>query len=267
MRALAQPWTIASICLLLTAKSVAGQASPGQPAQPQSPTRFVFDVASVKPALDTRRSRIFRHADDAEFSAQNVTLKALVQFAFGVTDLRVLGFPGAFAAEHFDLQAHPDLATDALYRTLHPDDAREAKQHMVQALLAERCRLQVHRETRQLPVFALVVARGGPRFGPAEDPNSNSAWGGWNHIGIEGGHSMVRLAEELSRVSGRPVIDHTGLPGRYDLELEWADDDDDDSDMPRLFSAVSEQLGLKLEARRAPVEVIVIDHIELPSAN
>jgi uncharacterized protein (TIGR03435 family) len=231
------------------------------------PAPFAFDVASIKPAAAERRTRIFRHPDDAEFAAQNVTLKALVQFAFGVTDTRILGFPAALADARFDVQAHPDLATAARFRALKPDEAREAKQHMVQRLLEERSALTVHRETRVLPVFALVLARGGPKFGPSEDPNSNSAWGGWNHIEIEGGKSMQRLADELSRVSGRPVVDRTGLTGKYDLELEWSDDDDDDSTAATLFTAVSEQLGLKLQAAKAPVEVVVVDRIALPSGN
>jgi len=228
---------------------------------------FAFDVASIKPAAAERRTRIFRHPDDAEFGAQNVPLKALVQFAFGVTEARVIGFPASLQDARFDVQAHPDLETAARFRALKPDEAREAKQHMVLRLLEERCGLTVHRETRVLPVFALVVARGGPKFGPSEDPNSNSAWGGWNHIEIEGGKSMERLAEELSRVSGRPVVDKTGLTGKYDLELEWSDDDDDDSTAATLFTAVSEQLGLKLQAEKAPVEVVVVDRIGLPTEN
>jgi uncharacterized protein (TIGR03435 family) len=247
---------------------VLGWAMAGAQSPPSTlPATFVFDVASIKPGSAERRTRIFRHPDDAEFGAQNVSLKALVQFAYGVTEERMIGFPAGLLDARFDVQAHPDLATAARFRALKPDESREAKQHMVQDLLAGRCHLEVHRETRVLPVYALVVGRGGPKFGPSDDPNSNSAWGGWNHIEIEGGNSMARLAEELSRVSGRPVVDRTGLTGRYDLELEWADDDDEDSSAATLFTAVSEQLGLRLQAEKAPVDVVVVGRIELPSGN
>jgi uncharacterized protein (TIGR03435 family) len=256
-------WIAGALMLALMTASAAGI----QTAVETAPASFVFDVASIKPGSAERRTRIFRHPDDAEFGAQNVSLKALVQFAYGVTEDRVIGFPAGLQDAHFDVEAHPDLATAARFRALKPDESREAKQHMVQDLLAARCHLEVHRETRVLPVYALVVGRGGPKFGPSEDPNSNWARGGWNHIEIEGGESMARLAEELSRVSGRPVVDRTGLTGRYDLELEWSDDDDEDSAAATLFTAVSEQLGLRLQAEKAPVDVVVVDHIELPSEN
>ena len=105
---------------------------------------FVFDVASIKPGSAERRTRIFRHPDDAEFGAQNVSLKALVQFAYGVTEARVLGFPAALLDARFDVQAHPDLTTAARFRALKPDENREAKQHMVEDLLVSRCHLKVH---------------------------------------------------------------------------------------------------------------------------
>jgi uncharacterized protein (TIGR03435 family) len=206
-----------------------------------------------------------RHPDDTEFVAQNASLSALVQFAFGVSETRVIGLPGALASARFDLQAKGDSDTDARFHKLNPDQQREAKQRMMQALLVDRCKLSFHVETRELPVFALV-AKGKPKLQPS-DQKFASGWGGRTRIEIEGGDTLTRFAEELTRVSGRPVMNQTGLTGSYDIEIEWAADDDEDADMPTLFTAIREQLGLALEPRKAAVDVVVIDRMEMPSEN
>lgn len=240
----------------------AGMCAAQQAAEP-----WVFDVASIRPTLNAgQRTRLMRHPDDAEFGGQNVPLTALLQFAYGVSASRILGLPARLEAARFDVQAKPDAETDARFRRLASAGQREAKQKMVQALLVERCGLKVHMETRELPVFALVVGRGGVKFGAA-DAQANAVWAGRTRITVEGGDSMARLAEELSRVSGRPVVDRTGMTGHYDIEFEWAADDDDDEDTPKLFTAIREQLGLQLEPQKAQVEVVVIDRMDLPSEN
>jgi len=233
------------------------------------PGTWEFDVASIHPSLNRdRRQRLQRHPESTYFSAQNASLSALLQFAYGVTETRILGIPDTLANARFDLLAKGDAPTDERFRQLPPAQQLAAKQRMMQSMLADRCHLVVHTETRVLPVFALVVARGGPRL-PPSDEKYTIGWGGWRRIEIEGGDTLARFVEELSRVSGRPVLNRTGLTGSYNIEIEWADEDDDadDSDVPQLFAALPAQLGLKLETRRAPVEVVVIDHIELPSEN
>lgn len=226
-----------------------------------------FDVASIRPSGNTeRRMRIFRHPDDTEFVAQNATLSALLQFAFGVSETRVLGLPGSLAGERFDVQAKGDVDTDARFHKLKPNQQWVAKQKMMQALLKERFKLAFHVETRELPVFALVVARGGPKL-PASEQVEVSGWGGRQHIEVEGGDTLGRFVEELTRVSGRPVVNRTGLKGKYDIEVDWASDDDDEADVPGLFTAIREQLGLALESRKAAVEVVVVDRLAMPSEN
>ncbi len=249
-----------ALCAMLCAVAVA-QTAPASP-----PGAWAFDVASIRPGTPERRTRVFRHPDDTEWVAQNVTLSAILQAAFGVSESRVLGVPGHMLTARFDVQAKGDADTDARFRRLTPDQRRLAKQTMLQALLAERCQLVVHREMRELPVYALEVAKGGPKLHPSDEETAQ-AWSWWNHINVEGGNTMERFAEELTRVAGRPVLDRTGLPGHYTLEFEWSDDDDDDADVPTLFTAIRQQLGLKLEPQKAMVEVVVVDHLELPSAN
>ncbi len=227
-----------------------------------------FDVASIRPSGNPdRRTRIFRHPEDTEFMAQNAGLSALLQFAFGVSETRVIGLPASVATARFDLQAKGDAETDARFRRLNPGEQRIAKQKMMQGLLADRFKLAFHVETRELPVYALVVARGGPKLPPSEQAET-SGWGGRTHIEIEGGDTLSRFVEELTRVSGRPVINRTGLSGKYDIEMDWAaEDDEDDADVPGLFTAIREQLGLGLESRKAQIEVVVVDRVEMPSAN
>jgi uncharacterized protein (TIGR03435 family) len=261
--------------MALVLASVAATPCPAQHPPPLAdltrpvalPGTWEFDVASIRPSGNPdRRQRLIRHPDDTEFVAQNASLSALLQFAFGVSETRVIGLPASIATARFDLLAKGDLDTDARFHKLNPDQQREAKQKMMQALLADRCKLAFHVETRELPVFALVVAKGGPKL-QASDQKYESGWGGRTRVEIEGGDTLTRFAEELTRVSGRPVLNRTGLTGSYDIEVEWAADDDDDADAPQLFTAIREQLGLTLEPRKAPVDVVVVDHIEMPSEN
>jgi uncharacterized protein (TIGR03435 family) len=233
----------------------------------QTVAAWTFDVASIRASRNPdRRTRMPRHPDDTEFIGQNVGLSALLQFAFGVSESRVLGLPAALETARFDVQAKGDIDTDARFRRLNPEQARTAKQQMMQALLADRFKLVTHMETRELPVYALVVAKGGAKLQPSDDEYT-SGWSGWTHINVEGGDSLNRFAEELTRVAGRPVLNRTGLSGHYAIEFEWSDDDDEDSDVPTLFTALRAQLGLRLEPQKAAVQVVVVDHVELPSAN
>jgi uncharacterized protein (TIGR03435 family) len=232
------------------------------------PGVWEFDVASIRPSGNPdRRTRMMRHPDDTEFVAQNASLSALLQFAYGVSQTRVIGLPSPLDAARFDVQAKGDVETDARFHKLNTEQMRIAKQTMLQALLAERFKLTVHFETRELPVFALVVAKGGAKFSASDQPTA-TAWGGRGHLDVEGGDTLARFAEELTRVAGRPVINETGLTGRFDIEMDWAaDDDDDDIDAPKLLTAIREQLGLALESRKAQVEVVMVDHVEMPSEN
>jgi uncharacterized protein (TIGR03435 family) len=156
---------------------------------------------------------------------------------------------------------------------------------MFREILVERFGLKVHHETRTLPVYALVVAKGGPKM-TASKPQPNDPDGMPGNPGVlntslgreTGRGALIEfLAEDLSDALGRKVVDKTGLTGRYDFTLTWAPDDDAAAmgssassgapQGPSLFTAVQEQLGLKLEPVKAPVDVVVIDHLEKPSEN
>jgi len=160
---------------------------------------------------------------------------------------------------------------------------------MVQTLLAERFQLRVHLETKQLPGYSLVVAKNGPRLKESvrdDCPSPAGTCGGVYNFGggispreVGERASMAQLAQELSTVLGRTVQDNTGLAGLYDFTLAWRPDENQpgvgggrvpyagDANAPSLFEAVQDQLRLKLEANRVPVEILVIDHVEMPSEN
>jgi uncharacterized protein (TIGR03435 family) len=143
---------------------------------------------------------------------------------------------------------------------------------MVQALLADRFQLKTHQEIRQLPVYALVVAKGGPNFKPSEI-NGTTIDSGRVQLHIAGSDDTISiLARELAQTLGRVVLNNTGLSGRYDLRLRWTPDDAAPDPSvpdapPDIFTAIQEQLGLKLESTKGPVPVLVIDSVEMPSTN
>ena len=234
-----------------------------------------FDVASVH--INNSETDGHHHiiSDPAEsrFRTVNLSLRDLVQFAYGVPDSQILGGPTWLDSIMFDIDAKSDPAVDAELRALPPEQARQQKQLMVQSLLADRFDLKVHQETRQLPIYALVVAKDGPKFKPSQI-NGTTIDTGRARLHIAGSDDTIGiLARELAQVLGRVVVNQTGLSGRYDLSLRWTPDDaaasaSSSPDIPPdIFTAIQEQLGLKLESTKGPVPVLVIDSVEKPSPN
>jgi len=184
---------------------------------------------------------------------QDVSLKKIILNAYGIPDDReyALAGPDWLTIEHFDIDA-----------TYAPNTSVEQMRQMLQAMLADRFKLALHRETRQLPIYALVVAKGGPRIHAVEDgpPKTSGKPGQFEATRI----TMRHLADLLARQEGLPVLDQTGLQGVFSFTLEWAPEETtgNASSGPSLFAALQDQLGLKLEGRKGPAEVLVVDHIE-----
>jgi uncharacterized protein (TIGR03435 family) len=193
-----------------------------------------------------------------------------------------------------------DSSTAEELRKLSEDERRTERQRMLQALLAERFKLTVHRESKELPIYALVVAKDGPKLQEAKpgDTYPNGIKGpdgqpgaGMMMMGREGltaqGIPIANLVRHLSRVLGRKVVDKTGLTGKYDFTLKWTPDQSQsamlrgpeggqpgtgsaaapEASEPSIFTALQEQLGLKLDSQKGPVEILIIDHVEKPSEN
>lgn len=217
-----------------------------------------FEVASIKPTATRDGSLSVHFLPGGRVSVRNLTLKQLLQNAYAMQDYQVVGGPAWITESGFDIEAK---ATG--------DPSREQVLQMVHALLTDRFHLALHRETRQLPIYALVVGKGGPKLQPA-DANGGQPKLKRGQFVIHA-MSMTQFANILFIDLRRPVKDETGLKGEFAFTLDWNPDLRDTVDQPgarpSLFTAVQEQLGLKLESSKGPVEVLVIDRAEKLSEN
>lgn len=259
------------IAALLPASAVAAQSA-----------RSEFDVSSVKP--NKTNCCFSAGANNGQAGAKDSTLKALISLAYKVQEFQIVGGPGWIGSDRFDVQGRTED------KTADPDQLRL----MMRSLLADRFKLKLHSETRQVPVYALVVAKGGPKIKLAADQTSPDVNGpskpgaGPNHGAIKFGRGSMAgnaanfslLVRFLSQRLDRPVVDHTGLSGRYDFLLQWTPEVGEakvdpggnplpggDTTGPSIFSAIQEQLGLRLESTKGPVELLVIDSVEMPDEN
>lgn len=249
------------------------------PPKSATPSSAAFEVSTVK----------FNHSGSSDshssyangrFTATNITLKNLIQYsAYGIPEARIFGGPKWLSSERFDIQAALDPAIADQVSKLSRDQRKLQMQGAFQQLLADRFHLQVHWDTRELPVYALVVAKNGSKLQVPKTPEEGSGTSSGN--GRIGGKNLTlpeiaqALTQEASSELGRVVLDRTGIAGRYDITLRWTPDADsnpptDSSPIdagPSLFTAIQEQLGLKLEPSKGPVQVLVIDNVEMPSDN
>lgn len=264
--------------LALTAAALALAVPLAHPQAPPPASPPAFDVVSIhenNTATDGRH-HIYNDAADSRFRTVNLSLKDLLQFAYDLPDSQILGGPSWLTTTMFDIDAKSGPAIDAQLHALPPAQARTRKRLMVQALIARRFQLAAHHETRQLPVYALVVARAGHKLKPSASTGTTlDASPSRLHI-VGGDDTIALLARALAQILGRVVVNNTGLSGRYDLKLAWTPDDapnpvaagaSDSNAPPGIFTALQQQLGLKLESTRGPVPILVLDHAEPPSPN
>lgn len=276
--------------------------TPAGAAAPQS-----FEVASIKPSAEDGRKVTVGIDPGGRYTASRITIKFLIQQAYDVKDFQITGGPGWLNSERYDIVAKAER----------PDISREKIRALLQSLLAERFNFKFHRETRELLVYALVVGKGEPKLHKSEiqtdltkrgaEPKAPSAAAGApSHGGLARGQmlgvqegALIRmrrgmvearmagisdLVSILAQQLGRPVVDKTGLTGRYDFKLEWTPDEamrelgpfgegpthgtaPANDAGPSIFTAVQEQLGLKLKSEKGSAGIIVIDQIDRPSPN
>jgi uncharacterized protein (TIGR03435 family) len=233
-----------------------------------------FDVAAIHlhESQPHEHNSIWSSPFDGRFKAENMSVLMLVQWAYEIPDTRILNLPGWAKSTFFNIDAEGDPAIDRQLSKMSSDAGRKVKERMVQTLLADRFKLVTHTETRELPIYALVVAKGGAKLGNMND--GGTVVNSWrDHLEVQGSNSLALLAEVLADELGRPVVDRTGIAGRYHLTLKWTPDDaasaaaPSSNAPPSIFTALQEQLGLKLESQKGPVQVLVVDHVEMPSAN
>jgi uncharacterized protein (TIGR03435 family) len=240
----------------------------------------VFDVVAIHENKSPSDNMSIRWGGDA-YVATNTTLTSLLMGAYGIREDLISGLPGWANSVHFDVNAKvSDPDADALKKL-----SREQRQAMMVALLKDRFHIQAHVEVKTLPVYDLVIAKGGPKLKENTVSLAASTDPGKTPFNLRPGSFMISgsqmtgiaiavstLATNLAFHVERNVIDKTGLTGRYDISLKWAPDvqdgkTDTSADAPDLFTALQEQLGLKLEPSKGPVDTLVIDHVEMPSEN
>jgi len=255
---------------------------------------MTYDVASVRENKNIDMSKGFMMSGNFEphtsvFRAVNWTIENLIAVAYRTNGLAVSGLPKWTFPTLFVIDAKGDSATDARIAALTPEQQLAEQRHMLQALLEERFQLKAHWETKEGDVYRLVVAKGGSKLGvegsrpPSADELKNfgdrpipplyqkNDGAGFDFIAH--GCSMARWVEMLTGQFGRPVSDETGLTGNYDFVMKykgrWDQDrkPDDVDPLPPLDRALQQELGLKVEAAKGPVEMLVIDHVEKPSEN
>ncbi len=263
-----------------------------------------YDVASIKrfipggplilngfhPFVETPDGLVVRTA----------TVKMLILRAYGVDAYQITGGPDWLNSERYDIDAKFDGATADELQKLGPTERILARQRMLQTILSERFNLTIHRDTKEFQVYSLVVAKNGPKVKEVKlddvdpsKPKTGPAPGSAQMTSGAAGGQMRGFASPLSNLTSmltnylhRPVIDRTGLTGIYDYTLRWTSDDGqsqssssiqggspsglpstDPSGGASLLTAIQEQLGLKLESAKSPIELTVIDHVERPSGN
>jgi uncharacterized protein (TIGR03435 family) len=268
---------------LLTAILAAASTIYAQTAAPQ------LEVATVRPSDPAKEHLGLYWRQPDGFKCEGTTLRGLISNAYGVTGSSVKGLivggPAWMASQAFDVQVKIDPPTAVRWSKLSQGAVDEERRTVLRELLAERFQLKLHREPREMPAFALTVVKGSSKLQPpveetnlpADVPKSRINFYGRGHMQ---GHfaTLGNLSRSLAgepEIAGRPVVDKTGLTGQYDFTLHWASFDpgpaaaptDPGEQGPSLFTALEEQLGLKLKSEKEQIEVIVVDSVEKPSEN
>lgn len=254
-----------------------------------------FEVASIKPAAADARGQFIRMALGGRLNVTNMPVKELMVIAWRIQPYQITGGPPWMETARYDITAKPENGSK-----------QSDLPAMLQSLLEDRFQLKIHHETKELGIYELVVANKNGKLGPRlkaskdggctqfdptkppprPEPGKPIALGCGGLMGGPGkimaaGAPIANITPMLSRILGRTVEDHTNLTGKFDINLEWTPDESQalqfpldgpkppplDCSGPSIFTALEDQLGLKLESRKGPVDVIVIDRVERPSEN
>jgi len=271
-----------------------------------SDSAAAYETASIKPNQASNHiPRRILFKPDYEFTANSVTLQGLIGAAYDVEGFEISGGPNWLKSEQYDVKAKPSKSVADALQDLSPEQRFAENERMLQALLADRFKLALHCETReQLPVYALVIAKNGPKLHEVNPSDADTETtiklpNGLVLPFLPGQQAILRnqivgkelpianLVKMLTAVPGRTVVDKTDLTGKYDWNFQWTPDPGSTpmcnrsdgtqnekpctvapkSSGPSIFTAIEEQLGLKLESQEGTMEILVIDHAEEPAAN
>ena len=289
---------ISKVLLVVAARAAIAAAAQAPPAQ--KPT---FEVATIKPSDPAERGATIQNTVGGRFVARGVPLRPLMTYAYSVRNFQILGGPAWIGSDRWDIEAKAEEGSIAT-PTGRPDPTgADAMAIRLQSLLEDRFQLRVHRETRELPIYELTIAKSGLKMKLADDqtpfqlPPRGTATpppprgGGISRYQLRLGRGniqgsaveMASFVQALSQQVGRTIVDKTGLKGLFDFNIQWTPDmppaggpagipspdtaPPNDANGPSIFTALQEQLGLRLESAKGPVEVLVIDSVQKPSEN
>jgi uncharacterized protein (TIGR03435 family) len=295
---------VAAATAMIAAPIAFGLFNASAQAQTQPANRPSFEVASVKPNVTGDHRVSIMTQPGGRFVATGVSLKTLIGFGYGVRDFQILGGPDWLDDDRWDVEARSQEDSIPAVGPTDPNTPGPVALR-VQSLISDRFRLNIHHDTKEFAVYELSIAKGGPKLKLSEDQSAiqppergsppppvpqrgepmprGSMRMGRGELEATG-VSLLGLVRALSAQLGRTIIDKTGLKGLYDFKLQWIPDMNQgvglfgrtgpespppaaDPAGPSIFTAIQEQLGLRLESARGPVEVIVIDSVQKPSAN
>ena len=270
---------LSTCCLIFTvhafAQSTAAAAQPqnSQPAATQQEANkvYAYEVVSIKPS-DPNSHGSGTQSRPGSFAFTNMPLALLIKDAYDVIiDSQLVGLPNWAKEDGYDIVAKADQDTAERLNNLPRKERRKEEQRMEQSILAGRCRFKAHEETKELPVYELVIAKSRLKMkdAPPDSPSSETMRSGQMTV-----HAMSidTIVEGFAGTDGRLIVDKTGLEDRkLDFELKWTPEEQRataaDDAPPSLYTALEEQLGLKLVPAKDPVKVLIVDHIECPSPN
>jgi len=237
-------------------------------------TPIIFDVVSVRPNDSKTEQSSFRFTQNG-ITSRNNTLMWLIELAYDVPgDDMVSDVPRWAKSTRYDIEARVSASDQAEFARMD----NKSRSAMLQGVLEDRFKLRYHLSTKDFPAFALVIAKNGPKLIDARPEDDHSTKVTHRYIMIAKSNSMREIADLLSSQTGKPVLDKTGLTGKYNFTLSWTPLQPPDASpgeassitsdsAPIIFTAIQEQLGLRLESINTPLKIVVVDHIEEPSAN
>jgi uncharacterized protein (TIGR03435 family) len=238
-------WTMRLVTAILTLMPIAL----AQPAE--------FDVVSIHPNHTGEQSYSIRTPPGGLFIGRNITVRTLVENALDLKDFQIVNMPGWCDSERYDIEAKASVQG-----VIDPEGFRP----LIEKLLESRFQFAAHRDTKELPLYSLTAPKGAAKLHPnSGTPGHSSDWGK-DHINATA-VTVAEFGRLLETQLDRVVLDGAGIPGVFDFRLKWIPQQSADLSGPSLFTALQEQYGLKLEAKRGPVAVTVVDRLERPSEN
>lgn len=220
-----------------------------------------FDVASIRPNHSGSMDSNVDSTAGGRLTVTNETLRELIKLAFSVKDYQIVGAPGWIDSERYDMVAKTASAANL---------SLDGEKSLLRVLLADRFSMKSRLETKEGVIYTLRIGKDGSRLTRHDDGTGTKARASCGHL-LGGRVTIAVLATMLSRQLEHDVTDATGLPGKYDFQLDWTPGAGPcpgaTADQPSIFTAVQQQLGLRLESAKGPVEILVIDHIQAPSDN